>query len=33
VLLLAETERSQKDIRHIYLGEAERLRPDLARSK
>jgi len=33
VLLLAETELSQKDIRHIYLGEAERLRPDLARSK
>ena len=33
VLLLAETNLSQKDIRHIYLGEAERLRPDLALGK
>jgi len=29
VLLLWNTDRSQGDVRHIYLGEAVRLRPDL----
>ena len=30
VLLLVDTEKGQKDIRHIYLGGAAKLRPDLA---
>jgi len=30
ILLLIDTEKGQKEIRHIYLGEAKRLRPDLA---
>lgn len=29
ILLLADTDKSQKEIHHIYLGEAKRLRPDL----
>ena len=29
VLLLWNTERPQEEIRHVYLGEAESLRPDL----
>lgn len=29
VMLHVNTEKSQEDIQHIYLGEAERLRPDL----
>jgi len=29
-LVHVNTERSQADIRHVYLGEAARLRPDLA---
>jgi chorismate mutase len=30
-LLLVETTRKRESIRHQYLGEAEKLRPDLAR--
>ena len=30
VLLLVDTEKGQKDIRHTYLGGAAKLRPDLA---
>ena len=30
VLLLWNTELTQKDIRHVYLGEAVALRPDLS---
>lgn len=30
VLLLVDTEKGQRDIRHIYLGGAAKLRPDLA---
>ncbi len=30
ILILLNTERSQDDIFHIYLGEAKNLRPDLA---
>ena len=29
ILILFETERNQKEIRHLYLGEAAVLRPDL----
>ncbi len=29
VLVLADTDKSQKDIHHIYLEKASRLRPDL----
>jgi monofunctional chorismate mutase len=29
ILILFETHRSQKEIRHLYLGEAAALRPDL----
>ncbi len=29
VLLLIDTEKSQGEIRHVYLGAAARLRPDL----
>ena len=31
VLLLVDTEKGQKEIRHIYLGGAKKLRPDLQR--
>ncbi len=31
VLLLVNTALAQKDVRHVYLGEAARLRPDLAK--
>ncbi len=31
VLLLVNTTLAQKDVRHVYLGEAARLRPDLAK--
>ncbi len=30
VLILWETDKKQVDIEHVYLGEAARLRPDLA---
>lgn len=30
LMLLVNTEKAQKDIVHVYLNEAERLRPDLA---
>ena len=30
VLLLVNTDLAQRDVRHVYLGEAARLRPDLA---
>lgn len=30
VLLLVNTDRSPAEIRHVYLGQARRLRPDLA---
>ena len=30
-LLLADTEKKQQDIRHVYLGGAANLRPDLKR--
>lgn len=29
VLLLVNTDKTQKEIRHIYLGRAQQLRPDL----
>ncbi len=29
VLILADVDRAQKDIRHVYLGGAKNLRPDL----
>ena len=29
VLILADTDKAQKDIRHVYLGGAKNLRPDL----
>lgn len=32
VLILWNTPRAQEEIAHVYLREAERLRPDLARS-
>lgn len=30
IMIHAETDKSQKEIHHVYLGEAARLRPDLA---
>ena len=30
VLILADVEKSLKDIRHVYLNNAKKLRPDLA---
>ena len=33
ILMLWNTEKSQRDIRHIYLKEAVALRPDIAASK
>lgn len=30
VMLLWNTDRAQSEVRHVYLGEAARLRPDLA---
>jgi len=32
VLIHWNTELSQSDVRHVYLGEAEKLRPDLSKS-
>ena len=29
VLLLVDTDKNQRDIVHVYLGEAKKLRPDL----
>jgi len=29
VLMLANTNKNQRDIKHVYLGEAVKLRPDL----
>lgn len=31
VLLLVNTDLGQEDVRHVYLGEATKLRPDLVR--
>lgn len=31
LMVLANTDKSQAEIRHVYLGEARKLRPDLAR--
>ena len=31
-LVLADTDKAQKDIRHVYLGEAANLRRDLAKN-
>lgn len=31
VLVVFNTEKTQDDIRHIYLGEAKKLRPDLVK--
>lgn len=31
VLLLVDTDKKQREIKHIFLGEAARLRPDLAK--
>jgi chorismate mutase len=33
VLIHVDTEKQQTDIRHLYLGETTRLRPDLAGGK
>ncbi|KAA9006243.1 chorismate mutase [Paenibacillus spiritus] len=30
LLVQVNTDKSQREIRHVYLGEAQRLRPDLA---
>ncbi len=32
VLLLVDTDRSQREIKHVFLGRAKSLRPDLARN-
>lgn len=32
VLLLVDTDKKQKEIKHIYRGRAQNLRPDLAKS-
>ncbi len=31
VLLLVETKKAQKEIKHVYLGESNCLRPDIAK--
>lgn len=31
VLLLVNTDLAQEDVRHVYLGEAKKLRPDLVK--
>lgn len=31
VLLLVDTDKKQKNIKHIYMGRAQRLRPDLSK--
>jgi len=31
LMVLINTDKSQAEIRHVYLGEARKLRPDLAR--
>ncbi|GBG12025.1 chorismate mutase [Paenibacillus sp. MY03] len=33
LMVLVNTEKSQKEIHHVYLGGAQALRPDLAKSK
>ncbi|MNB72304.1 Chorismate mutase AroH [compost metagenome] len=33
LMVQVNTEKSQKEIRHVYLNEAQRLRPDLTESK
>ncbi|GGF75149.1 chorismate mutase AroH [Paenibacillus albidus] len=33
LMVQVNTDKSQRDIRHVYLNEAQRLRPDLAQSK
>jgi chorismate mutase len=33
LMVTAETDRGQKDVIHIYLNEAEKLRPDLSLTK
>ena len=32
VLILADTDKAQNEIRHVYLGGAKNLRPDLERN-
>ena len=32
VLLLVDTDKKQRDIRHVYLHDAVRLRPDIAQN-
>ncbi|UVI32398.1 chorismate mutase [Paenibacillus spongiae] len=32
LMVLVNTDKSQKDIEHIYLGHAQKLRPDLAKA-
>ena len=33
LMVLVNTEKSQKEIQHVYLGGAQALRPDLAKAK
>ncbi|AIQ53649.1 MULTISPECIES: chorismate mutase [Paenibacillus] len=33
LMVQVNTDKSQRDIRHIYLNEAKKLRPDLSQSK
>lgn len=33
LMVQVNTDKSQRDIRHIYLNEAQKLRPDLSQSK
>ncbi|QNK55360.1 chorismate mutase [Paenibacillus sp. PAMC21692] len=33
LMVLVNTEKSQKEIHHVYLGGAQALRPDLAKTK
>lgn len=33
LMVQVNTDKSQRDIRHVYLNEAQRLRPDLSQSK
>lgn len=33
LMVLVNTEKSQKEIHHVYLGGAQALRPDLAKAK
>ncbi|MNN88276.1 Chorismate mutase AroH [compost metagenome] len=33
LMVQVNTDKSQRDIRHVYLNEAQKLRPDLSQSK